>query len=121
MIDKTAFLTKVTSPPNPWLLEPYRNALKLGQFRKYVASRNSYSYPWWAQVLRGWDCEKSQDRLNALYGIAFCDDKTSDQEVGWWYHGHQGHDAHCQAQEGPGDCPQGLNRPMSFAVVQSGC
>jgi len=73
-----AFSTMVTSPPNPWLLEPYRNALKLGQFRKYAASRNSYSYPWWAQVLSGWDCEKSQDRLNALYGIAFCDDKTSD-------------------------------------------
>lgn len=60
-----------TDPPNPLLLEPYRNALKLAQLRKTVSRGKPQSYPHLARTLSGWRCVQSQDRLNALHGILF--------------------------------------------------
>jgi hypothetical protein len=63
----------VTSPPMPWLLKPYRRALKLGQLRAQASIGHSHSFPHLAQILSGWDCSKSHDRLIALFGLVFKD------------------------------------------------
>jgi len=63
----------VSDPPMPWLLKPYRNALKLGLLRAQVSAEYSHSFPHLAQTLSGWNCEKSRDRLIALFGLVFRD------------------------------------------------
>ncbi|KAH7088044.1 heterokaryon incompatibility protein-domain-containing protein [Paraphoma chrysanthemicola] len=63
----------VTDPPMPWLLKPYRHALKLGQLRAQVSAGQNYSFPHLAQVLSGWHCSKVHDRLIALFGLVFRD------------------------------------------------
>jgi hypothetical protein len=63
----------VSDPPMPWLLKPYRNALKLGLLRAQVSAEYSHSFPHLAQTLSGWNCEKSHDRLIALFGLVFRD------------------------------------------------
>ncbi|OAL42679.1 HET-domain-containing protein [Pyrenochaeta sp. DS3sAY3a] len=61
----------VSSPPMPWLLKPYRNALKLGQLRAQVSAGQSHSFPHLAQDFSGWSCKRSHDRLIALFGLVF--------------------------------------------------
>jgi hypothetical protein len=59
----------VTDPPMPWLLKPYRNALKLGQLRAQESAGQKHSLPHLAQKLSKWDCKKDHDRLIALFGL----------------------------------------------------
>lgn len=61
----------VSDPPMPWLLKPYRNALKLGQLRAQVFVRHNHSFPHLAQTLSEWNCKKSHDRLITLFGLVF--------------------------------------------------
>jgi hypothetical protein len=61
----------VSDPPMPWLLKPYRNALKLGQLRAQVFAGHNHSFPHLAHALSGWDCKMSHDRLIALFGLIF--------------------------------------------------
>lgn len=63
----------VTDPPMPWLLKPYRHALKLGQLRAQVFARKNHSFPHLAQVLSEWHCSKVHDRLIALFALVFRD------------------------------------------------
>jgi hypothetical protein len=63
----------VSDPPMPWLQKPYRNAHKLGQLRAQVQLGQDHSFPHLAHTLSGWLCEKTQDRLNALFGLMFRD------------------------------------------------
>jgi hypothetical protein len=63
----------VSDSPMPWLLKPYRNALKLGLLRTQVSTEYRHSFPHLAQTLSGWNCEKSHDRLIALFGLVFRD------------------------------------------------
>jgi hypothetical protein len=55
----------------PWLLKPYRHALKLGQLRAQVFAGHNHSFPYLAQTLSEWNCKKSHDRLIALFGLVF--------------------------------------------------
>ncbi|KAH8708385.1 hypothetical protein GQ44DRAFT_731581 [Phaeosphaeriaceae sp. PMI808] len=64
---------QITDPPMPWLLKPYRHALKLGQLRAQVSAGQNYSFPHLAQVLSGWHCSRVHDRLIALFGLVFRD------------------------------------------------
>ncbi|KAH6881168.1 heterokaryon incompatibility protein-domain-containing protein [Thelonectria olida] len=74
-------LSSVThDPPAPWLLKPFRHAVKLGQLRAQVLTGSPFSFPHLAQTLSNWDCKKSHDRLNALFGIVFRNDP-----VNTWY------------------------------------
>ncbi|KAH7136288.1 heterokaryon incompatibility protein-domain-containing protein [Dactylonectria macrodidyma] len=50
-----ALSSGVHDPPAPWLLKPFRHAIILDQLR--------------AKTLSTWDCKKSHDRLNALFGL----------------------------------------------------
>jgi hypothetical protein len=59
----------VHDPPAPWLLKPFRHALRLGQLRAQVAAGERLSFPHLAQILSTWSCKKSHDRLNALFGL----------------------------------------------------
>jgi hypothetical protein len=59
------------SPPAPWLLEPFRHALRLGQLRAQVAGNIHCSYPHLAHTFSTWHCKKTHDRLNALFRLAF--------------------------------------------------
>jgi hypothetical protein len=61
----------VSDPPTPWLLQPYRNAYKLGQLRAQVSAGQNNSFPHLAHTLSGWLCGKDHDRLIALFGLAF--------------------------------------------------
>lgn len=61
----------VSDPPMPWLLQPYRNAYRLGQLRAQVAAGQNHSFPHLAHTLSGWLCGKDHDRLIALFGLAF--------------------------------------------------
>lgn len=61
----------VSDPPMPWLLQPYRNAYKLGQLRAQVAAGQNHSFPHLAHTLSGWLCGKDHDRLIALFGLVF--------------------------------------------------
>jgi hypothetical protein len=63
----------VSDPPMPWLLKPYRNALKLGLLRAQVSAEYNHSFPHLAQTLSGWNCQESHDRLIALFGLVFRD------------------------------------------------
>jgi hypothetical protein len=63
----------VSDPPMPWLLKPYRNALKLGLLRAQVSAKYNHSFPHLAQTLSGWNCKESHDRLIALFGLVFRD------------------------------------------------
>ncbi|KAG5656925.1 hypothetical protein KAF25_011094 [Fusarium avenaceum] len=63
--------SSLQNPPAPLLLEPFLHAVKLGQLRAQVASVNSCSYPHLAHTFSTWDCTKVEDRLNALFGLAF--------------------------------------------------
>jgi hypothetical protein len=63
----------IHDPPMPWLLKPFRHAVKLGQLRAQVAAGRPCSYPHLAQAFSTWDCKKSHDRLNALFGLVFLD------------------------------------------------
>lgn len=51
----------VTDPPMPWLLKPYRNALKLGQLRAQVSAKQNHSFPHLAHKLSEWNCKRSHD------------------------------------------------------------
>lgn len=63
--------TSVQNPPAPSLLNPFRHAARLGQLRAQVADAISCSYPHLAHTFSTWDCTKVEDRLNALFGLAF--------------------------------------------------
>jgi hypothetical protein len=68
----------VTDPPMPLLLEPYRNALKLGQLRAQESVGQKYSLLHLAQKLSKWNCKKDHDRLIALFGLV-------DQDTQAWF------------------------------------
>jgi hypothetical protein len=52
----------------------YHHAHRLGQLIANAKGRQSF--PHLAHRLSIWECEKDQDRLNALYGIVFCHDAS---------------------------------------------
>jgi len=59
----------VCDPLMPWLLQPSRNANKLGQLRAQVAAGQNHSFPHLAHTLSGWLCGKDHDRLIALFWV----------------------------------------------------
>ncbi|KAH7228467.1 heterokaryon incompatibility protein-domain-containing protein [Fusarium redolens] len=63
--------SSVHNPPAPLVLEPFRHAVRLGQLRAQIADAISCSYPHLAHTFSTWDCTKNEDRLNALFGLAF--------------------------------------------------
>lgn len=63
--------SSLQNPPAPLLLEPFQHAVKLGQLRAQVANATLCSYPHLAHTFSTWDCTKVEDRLNALFGLAF--------------------------------------------------
>ncbi|KAF4446779.1 HET-domain-containing protein [Fusarium austroafricanum] len=67
----------IHDPPMPWLLKPYRHAIKLGQLRAQVAGGIHCSYPHLAQTFSTWNCKEIHDRLNALFGVVFLNDPLS--------------------------------------------
>jgi hypothetical protein len=66
-----ALCSTVSDPPMEALHSQYHNALRLGQLIAKVKSLEEQSFPYLAHRLSIWDCTEEQDRLNALYGIAF--------------------------------------------------
>ncbi|RKK68451.1 hypothetical protein BFJ69_g13609 [Fusarium oxysporum] len=63
--------SSVHNPPAPLVLEPFRHAIRLGQLRAQIADTISCSYPHLAHTFSTWGCTKNEDRLNALFGLAF--------------------------------------------------
>lgn len=63
--------SSVQNPPAPFLLKPFRHAIRLGQLRAQVADAIPCSYPHLAHTFSTWDCTNVEDRLNALFGLAF--------------------------------------------------
>ncbi|RSL72387.1 hypothetical protein CEP54_000962 [Fusarium duplospermum] len=56
----------------------YEGALRLGQLREQSFTRPCESFPHLLQKTCTWECEKPQDRLNGLFGVAFrCDPATA--------------------------------------------
>ncbi|KAI8717958.1 HET domain-containing protein [Fusarium sp. LHS14.1] len=55
----------------------YKNALKLGQLRTQTFTRPSESFPHLLNKICAWECEKTQDRLNSLFGVAFRHDPVA--------------------------------------------
>lgn len=56
-------------------VQTYRNAQKLIWLKDEITLKKLKStlYPSLAHIFSGWDCSKDEDRLNALFGIAFRD------------------------------------------------
>ncbi|KAI6753936.1 hypothetical protein HG530_013112 [Fusarium avenaceum] len=59
------------NPPAPSLINPFRHAARLGQLRAHVADAIPCSYPHLAHTFSTWNCTEVEDRLNALFGLAF--------------------------------------------------
>ncbi|KAL6364813.1 hypothetical protein LRP88_00786 [Fusarium phalaenopsidis] len=55
----------------------YGSALKLGQLREQTFTRPCESFPHLLQKMCAWECEKPQDRLNGLFGVAFLQDSAA--------------------------------------------
>ncbi|WAO91061.1 HET domain-containing protein [Fusarium falciforme] len=55
----------------------YGSALKLGQLREQTFTGPCESFPHLLQKICAWECEKPQDRLNGLFGVAFCRDPAA--------------------------------------------
>lgn len=55
--------------------QPYRNAQRLNLLKDEIISKEFEStvYPTLAHILSDWECKEDEDRLNALWGIAFKD------------------------------------------------
>lgn len=66
-----ALCSTVSDPPMESLHSQYYNAHRLGQLMQEVQSREHQSFPYLAHRLSIWECERDEDRLNALYGIIF--------------------------------------------------
>ncbi|GAB7336113.1 hypothetical protein MBLNU13_g08908t1 [Cladosporium sp. NU13] len=66
-----ALCSTVSDPPMEFLHSQYYNAHRLGQLIQEVQSREHQSFPYLAHRLSIWECERDEDRLNALYGIVF--------------------------------------------------
>lgn len=62
-------------PHSPGFGQPYHNALRLTLLKDEIISTefDSTFYPSLAHILSEWKCLKDEDRLNALWGIAFKD------------------------------------------------
>jgi hypothetical protein len=64
----------ITRQALPWMLKPYRNAYRILQLRREIAQGKLHSLPRLASTLSAWDCTKEEDRLGALFGLAFRND-----------------------------------------------